>query len=117
MKKIILAIFTILIYCSIQQINAQKKEEKDKIRNSYDLKKINDLEKKYTKKNQEEKKRAFALADIKGWKKIIHFPNGSFAELQRVSNEDRPIYYTTLNTDASYSTRTNHLNTGGVIRA
>lgn len=32
-----------------------------------------------------------------------------------MSNEGRPIYYTTLNTDASYSTRTNHLNTGGSL--
>lgn len=83
MKKIILAIFTILIYCSIQQINAQKKEEKDKIRNSYDLKKINDLEKKYTKKKSRREEKGFCSSRYKRMEKDNTFSKWKFCRITK----------------------------------
>ena len=96
-------------------MNAQKKEGIDKIKSNYNIKKLNELEAEYIKKSQVEKLIADNLAKEKGWKKKIVFPDGSIAELQRVTNEGNPIYYTTLNVDASKSTRTNHLNSGGSL--
>jgi hypothetical protein len=115
MKKLFFGILTTFLFCSIQHLNAQKKEGVDKIKSNYDLQKLSDLRYKYKKSDEDEKQKAYDIADQKGWKKKVVFPDGSIAELQRVTNEGNPIYYTTLNVDASNSTRTNHLNSGGSL--
>ncbi len=113
--KIISTVSLVLLFCAFQQMNAQKKEGIDKIKLDYDLKKLNELQAEYIKKSQVEKLIAYNIAKEKGWKLKIVFLDGSIAELQRVTTEGNPIYYTTLNVDASKSTRTNHLNSGGSL--
>lgn len=93
----------------------KKKEGVDKIIRSYNLQNLNNLESRYSEKNQLEKITANEMAVQKGWDKKIVFPDGSVAELQRITDNGKPVYYTTLNIDASVSTRTNHLNTGGSL--
>ncbi|MDP3359963.1 MAG: S8 family serine peptidase [Lutibacter sp.] len=115
MKRIIFGLFIIALFFNVQQINAQKKEDIDKIKSTYDLEKLSNLEKESRKRNKDDKQKADSLANQKGWGKKIEFPDGSIAELQRVSNEGKPIYYTTFNVDASKSTRTNHLNSSGSL--
>ena len=112
MNKIIIGTVSLFLICTIQ-LNAQKREGINKIKNSYDLTKLTELEDSYRRKNVEEKQKANRMATLNGWKKKIVFQNGSYAELQRVTDDGKPIYYSTYNIDASVSTRTNYLNSGG----
>jgi len=43
MKKLFFGILTTFLFCSIQHLNAQKKEGVDKIKSNYDLQKLSDL--------------------------------------------------------------------------
>ena len=82
-----------------------------KANNTQELKKIEDSSKL---RLTEAKEKALAMAQIKGWP-ITFTENGSFHELMKVSEDNQPIYYKTLNQNAAISTRVNHLNTGGSL--
>jgi len=90
----------------------QTKKQVQQIRQSYNLSELNDLQMKLQKKEVSQKKEAIKQALIKNWPLIIE-ENGVYAELQKVSAEGLPIYYTTSNVNASKSTRANYLNNGG----
>ncbi|MHB1107089.1 MAG: S8 family serine peptidase [Lutibacter sp.] len=115
MKRIIFGLLIIALFFNVQQINAQKKEDIDKIKSTYNLEKLSNLEKESRKRNEDDKQKADSLANQKGWEKKMYYSNGSVAELQRISEDNKPIYFITFNTDASKSTRTNYLNTGGSL--
>ncbi len=55
------------------------------------------------------------LRKQKGWEIKKKMPNGNIAELQKVSNDGTPIYYTTYNVGAGITTRANTLNSGGSL--
>ena len=74
---------------------------------------MQNLEEESFKKFYLEKSKAKILANKKGWKLKYRSSEGSMHELVRVSEEGKPIYYTTLNVDATVSTRTNFLHREG----
>ena len=96
------------------QVDAQNAQEKEKIRSSYDLQKLENLRSSFAEKNKAQKAEALRLAKINGWEEKIVLPDGRFLELQKVEN-GKPIYYSTYNVDAARSTRADHLNSGGSL--
>ncbi|CAM1362216.1 GEVED domain-containing protein [Tenacibaculum xiamenense] len=96
------------------QLQAQNKQQIQKIRSSYDLTKLETLKKTLRAKQANQKQEALLLAKQKGWKTEILKKDGGFMELQRV-DKGMPIYYATDNVDAAKSTRTDHLHTGGSL--
>ena len=77
------------------QVDAQNAQEKEKIRSSYDLQKLENLRSTFAEKNKAEKAEALRLAQINGWKEKIVLSDGRFLELQKVVN-GKPIYYSTI---------------------
>lgn len=94
---------------------SQSKEDIAKITEEYDLGKIKELETKYFKKFQADKKRALAVARAKNWPEFVKNADGSISELVKLTADGSPLYYSTENVNAAKSTRTNFLNTGGSL--
>ncbi len=103
-----------VLFCLSYGVLAQDRLEIEKIRQEYNLLKLDEIQKKLKKVAEEEKKLALQIAKQRGWEEKIFLPNGRMLELQKVDN-GRPIYYTTFNVDAARSTRTDHLNSGGSL--
>ncbi len=93
---------------------AQTKQQKNQITKSYDKSKLISLAQKYSNTNAAKRAEALRIAGEKGWKTSFTTEDGKFYDLQEVVN-GKPIYYTTYNTDAARSTRTNHLHNGGTL--
>ena len=108
-KPLIFSLFLLSSF-AFSQTKDQIKEIK-KANNTEQLKKIEESSKL---RLTEAKEKALAMAQIKGWP-ITFTENGSFHELMKVSEDNQPIYYKTLNQNAAISTRVNHLNTGGSL--
>ena len=96
------------------QAQAQDEREVEQIRSKYDLAKLQKMKGNFQQIAKTEKEQANRIAKQKGWETTITTKDGRYMELQRVVN-GKPIYYTTFNVDASKSTRTNHLNSGGSL--
>lgn len=110
MKKIY---FPVLFLLGILSANAQTPEDVREIVSHYDLAKINQLQTYYKKLQASEKAKAEAAAKVNGWPIIIDNPDGSRAELMKLSPDGYPMYYATDNVAAARSTRTNFLHSGG----
>ncbi|WBX73719.1 GEVED domain-containing protein [Tenacibaculum pacificus] len=108
-----LALASIVFGLNIQS-QAQNKREVAKIRSTYNLTKLQEIKDNFQKTAIAEKKQALQIAKEQGWKTKFTTKKGDFVELQKIVN-GKPIYYTTLNTNAAKSTRTNHLNTDGSL--
>jgi len=104
--------FIVSLFIFSENTIGQTKKQSSKITQSYDLSKLNTLQKKLSSKALIEKKQALNMAKLKNWPLIIK-EKGSYAELQKVAKNGTPIYYTTFNVNAAKSTRTNFLNNGG----
>lgn len=83
------------------------------IRDSYDQPKLADLSNKFSAKQSEEKAEAIAFAVINDIPIRYEREDGSLIEIQFITDDGIPIYYTTYNANAAISTRANYLNTGG----
>ncbi len=95
---------------------AQTENQKAKITQHYNKTTLSTLQQKFHKRSLEQKSEAIAIAKRKGWDVIINLPNNKgFAELQRVTPDGKPVYYSISNVDAARSTRTNHINSGGSL--
>jgi len=80
------------------------------------LSKLIKLAKAHFKKYRDQKIVANAYAKKHNLDTIVFYSDSSYAQLQRMESDSVPIYYkTTKNTDASGSTRTNFLHTGGAL--
>jgi hypothetical protein len=106
--------FTVVTLCS-SFLFGQTATQKTEIRKDYNQQELLQLEQELKKKSEDSKKRALQLATVNGWPLSLETPDGSFAELQGVDENDNPLYYVTSNTDAAESTRTDHLNSGGSL--
>ncbi|MDG1331051.1 MAG: S8 family serine peptidase [Crocinitomicaceae bacterium] len=93
----------------------QTTAEKTEIIKDYNQQELSKLEQDFKMEAEVSKERAVQLAAINGWPLTFTTSKGSFAELQGVDENDNPLYYVTSNVDASESTRTNHLNSGGSL--
>lgn len=107
--KIIITFFT--LFSGI--MHSQTKEDVFKIVKHYDLLKINDFKKTLEEREIFETKKAYKVANTKGWPITIEGKDGSFQELMGLTPDGFPIYYSTHNVNAARSTRTNFLNSGG----
>ncbi|GGW56762.1 putative secreted protein (Por secretion system target) [Winogradskyella epiphytica] len=115
MKKNYLSVFSvILLMLSTASVFAQTTQEKEQITSRYDQQVIQELSKKFNAQAKAEKDKATQMALLNGWPLIISTKD-SYQEIQKISSDGRPIYYTTFNIAASKSTRANHLNSGGSL--
>jgi hypothetical protein len=93
----------------------QTTAEKQQIVSQYDVQKLGTLQTKFTAAQALEKQKAIRLAQQNGWDIRQILPDGTLIELQKVTPDGTPIYYTTFNVAAARSTRTDHLNNGGSL--
>ncbi len=107
---VIATVFTISTSLTAQTTNQQKAIQQQS--NTY---KLRQLAKISNEKAAQSKKEAMTVATSNGWDLQVYGDDGSFSELQSIAADGSPIYYTTYNTDAAASTRTNHLNIGGSL--
>ncbi|MEM5563461.1 immunoglobulin-like domain-containing protein [Psychroserpens sp. AS72] len=115
MKKIYFnGICVILLMLSVLTSYSQTNLQKEQITSRYDNQAIQELSKKLNEQSKAQKDRAIQIALLNGWPLIIKTED-SYMELQRISPEGKPIYYTTFNVAAAKSTRANHLNSGGSL--
>ncbi|EDP97048.1 S8 family serine peptidase [Kordia algicida OT-1] len=91
----------------------QTDAEKQKIVSQYDVQALEALQNKFTAAQAQEKQNAIRLARQNGWDIRKTLADGTLIEIQKVTPDGTPIYYTTFNVDAARSTRTNFLNSGG----
>ncbi len=85
----------------------------DSIKKATNQKKLAQLLELYTKRNEKRKQEAKLFAQKNNIPLKRYNLDGSFDELQFISEEGLPIYYTLNNVNAAISTRANYLNTGG----
>jgi len=95
-------------------VHGQNREQKKMITSRYNLNEISNLQKQFNATALKNKQEAVLKAQQNNWPIIIE-EDGTYAELQSVTPDGTPIYYTTFNVDAAESTRTNHLNIGGSL--
>ncbi len=111
MKRVLLTIFALLLASGIY---AQAGKAKQKIRRETNVKALTELKLRLSERYQREKEFALQLAKEKGWPVVIE-RDGRYMELQKVSPDGKPIYFTTFNVNAARSTRANTLHNGGLL--
>lgn len=94
---------------------AQTISERQKISNSYDLSKLQQLKTTFQNQAESRKQEALQMATENGWEVTRINDDGSFDELVAVTSDGQPLYYSLYNADAARSTRTDHLNIGGSL--
>ncbi|MGB0973819.1 MAG: S8 family serine peptidase, partial [Flavobacteriaceae bacterium] len=92
---------------------SQTKQQRDRITQSYDLVKLNQLKEQFKSKEKIDQEKAFKAAKANGWPITKPSKNGAFDKLQRLRLDGTPVYYTIYNTAAARSTRANFLHNGG----
>ncbi|WP_010522346.1 S8 family serine peptidase [Aquimarina agarivorans] len=112
-KKLLRVLSYASIFAAVH-VQAQNAQQVKKIQSEYNMLEIESLQQKFNKTAKAQKTKALQMAKSKGWKSIIKTKDGRVLELQKVV-DGKPIYYTTYNTDAALSTRTNHLQTNGSL--
>ena len=115
-KHTTFAFKTLLTFSLLISFNAsfsQTKEDVAQITKEYDFKKLKELENKYFKKFQAEKSKALEAAKVNNWPEFIKNEDGSVDELVKLAADGSPLYFSSNNVNASKSTRTNFLNSGG----
>ncbi|MHA7055643.1 fibronectin type III domain-containing protein [Aquimarina sp. M1] len=113
-EKLPMLVFSTMLLLSAG-VFAQSAAQKSKIIQNSNLYKLNQLQEQSAKKAVIQKKEAIQAAQKNGWPIKTTLKDGTFSELQKLSVDGKPIYYTTFNVDAARSTRTNHLNSGGSL--
>ncbi|NOQ26760.1 MAG: S8 family serine peptidase [Bacteroidales bacterium] len=116
---IYLFIFFFSFLSNSHYLNAQTKEErqkiiKEKVITKTNVKELRTLNKEFNQKFKEEKEKAVKLAQKNGWI-IKEEKNGRLIELMKISKDGTPIYYTTFNANSAISTRANTLHNGGIL--
>ena len=105
----------IVFVCSTSFVHGQTLQQRQQIRKSYNLTKLERLQKDFQEKSTRRKAEALQRAAQEGWEIQKVNPDGTVDELMAVSEDGQPIYYTVFNVHAAHSTRTDHLNTGGSL--
>lgn len=101
----------LICICSFSQNTSQIAN----ITKDYDFIKLQQLYDKSSSKRQNSKALAYKLASYNNWPVILKNEDDTFAELQFLTADNKPIYYSTSNEDAAISTRTNFLHNGGAL--
>tara|TARA_R110001632_G_scaffold140060_1_gene255924 strand:+ start:31590 stop:34892 length:3303 start_codon:yes stop_codon:yes gene_type:complete len=103
---------TICLFSTTFFAFSQTIEQIKEIKTKSNLENLKKLESRLKLKATQEKQKALALAQMNGWP-ITYTENGSYHELIKVTEDNKPIYYKTDNVAAARSTRTNWLHNGG----
>ncbi|MDC0007024.1 S8 family serine peptidase, partial [Winogradskyella sp.] len=112
MKKI--SFYFLCFFVSIN-LQAQNKytDILNSIKTSYDQNKLTSLSSEFSQRQARLKEAAVVYARLNNIPIRYEKEDGTLLELQYITEDGTPIYYTTFNVDAAISTRTNFLNTGG----
>ena len=102
----------ILIVLFALSVSAQTDLQKQQIRQKSNISELNNLAGELHIKKSNAKAQAVAWAQQNNQPVTIE-KNGAFMELQMVTQEGQPIYFTTYNVNAAKSTRANYLHNGG----
>lgn len=94
---------------------AQTPAQRAKIIQKYDLKKLEELKVEFQNYNDANYAKALRLAKINNWALEINKPNGGFAQLVGVTEQNEPLYYTTENNGVAITSRANKLQPGGSL--
>ncbi len=113
-SKKLLRVFTYASIFTAVQVQSQNAKQVKKIQSEYNMLEIKSIGNKFKKTAKTQKSNALKIAKSKGWKPLITTKDGRILELQRIV-DGKPIYYTTYNTVAASSTRTNHLQANGSL--
>ena len=98
MKRRLFLIFIALFFSGIfSNISAQKKENKAKIIEQTNVKYLNNFSRKKAKAYKNNKALALKVAKEKGWIISREIEDGAYMELQGITEDGRPLYYTTYN--------------------
>ena len=115
MKNNYFKAFALIVFMlSVLTTYSQTRIQQEQITSRYDKSQLQQLQSQFSQKISIEKQKALQMARTKNWPVTIE-EDGRFMELQRVTDDGRPIYYTTFNVNAARSTRTDHLNSGGSL--
>jgi len=87
----------------------QTKDQRSSIIQNYNLNKLNELRIEFQKEHETNYARALKLAAINGWETRIVKEDSSVWQLQGVTDDGQPIYFSTYNEIAARTTRTNQL--------
>ena len=110
------SICVLLLFCFMGSTLAQNEQERQKILQQTNVARLQQLSREFGEKQLAEKRRALEVARQKGWQVFMKMPNGTFAELQRIDEEGKPVYYVTQsNLAAAQTTRADRLWTGGTL--
>ncbi len=93
---------------------SQTIEEKQIITKDYNTNKLKELSISFKLDAELEKAKAIKLARQNNWP-IRYEEDGKLMELMNISEEGKPIYFTTYNVDAAESTRANTMHNGGLL--
>lgn len=96
-------------------VSAQTKEQQANIIKNYDLKKLAELKWEFESEYLSAKSEALRLAKVNGWPVFKRNADGSYAELQKVSPQGKPLYFSTYNAGSAITSRVNKLNSGGSL--
>jgi hypothetical protein len=108
MKKILLLIlFPIIVF-------SQTTLEKKAIITKTNITKLKNIAEKSDTQFKDNKRKAQQIAKIKNWP-LFTFKDSVFSELIAVSNDLKPIYYSTYNEGAGITSRANKLHSGGSL--
>ena len=112
MKKNLL-LFVIIILSAFGGLHSQTDLQRQEIISNYDLEKLSVLESEMIEEQNRNYQKAYEMADLLGWKKIIQSPNGNLAKLVGVNLNGKPLYITSTNMGGAATTRANKVHTGG----
>lgn len=93
---------------------AQTKEQREQIVKNYDFERIEQLKNQFDQEFKEKKAKALELAKINNWP-VQMVKDGAVIELMEVTEEGKPLYYTTYNAGSAITSRANHIQPGGSL--
>ncbi|MGB0523722.1 MAG: S8 family serine peptidase [Flammeovirgaceae bacterium] len=108
-------VYTFLISVSLfaTDVFAQTQLEREKIISAYDLSNLKSLQERLSAKEKSDQQIAHEYAKKHKIPIVIEYNDGNVGFLYRITEDKKPIYYTTENVGAAITTRANTLNTGG----
>lgn len=94
---------------------AQTEEQKKWITRDYDHAALTKLSEELSIKAKQDRDEALAVAAVKGWPVKYKTEEGNTVELIALQPNGQPLYYTTYNAGAAYTSGITSLNTGGSL--
>ena len=101
------------LWMVIHTSDAQTKKDREQIQQKYNKQEINQLKNQLAEEGEQRKEEALRKAKDEGWAIQIMQDDGNMMELQGITDEGTPLYYTTYNRGAGITTRANRLYSGG----